>query len=223
MIAQLYYMHDKTTVIKKLLAEGYTEPNMLMTQLSIYDALQGCNTVLDLGCGTNSVLRFFGFEHLTGVEGHRVSYIEADEKHTHDRLIYADIREVHSMEALYDACVALDVIEHLPKQDGVELLGSMEELSLKKVVIHTPSGFLPQHNIEYQDLQEHLSGWTPEEMRNYGYEVTGNLGWKSLRGEYNHLRYRPKLFWGMLSMLTQLIYTNRHPERAAAMLCVKTF
>lgn len=215
-------MYDKPTVIKKLWAEGYTEPNMLITQLKIYDALKGCENVLDLGCGTNSVLRFFGFEHTTGVEGHLPSYRVANSLHTHNTLIFGDIRHVWSTKPLYDACVMLDVIEHLPKEDGLELLLTAEDICTKKVVVHTPSGFLPQRCIVAQDFQEHLSGWTPEEMRNYGYEVTGNLGWKSLRGEYHHLRYRPKLFWGMLSMLTQLIYTNRHPERAAAMLCVKT-
>ena len=59
-----------------------------------------------------------------------------------------------------NACVALDVIEHLVKPDGIKLMRDMETIAAKKVIFFTPCGFLPQHHTTNDDLQEHLSGWS---------------------------------------------------------------
>jgi len=87
--------------------------------------------------------------------------------------------------------------------------------------LFTPTGFLPQRHTESDDLHVHLSGWEPEEMRRYGYRVVGVLGPKSLRGEWHHLKRRPKAFWGLISLLGHFTSTRRNPELAAAILCVK--
>ena len=87
---------------------------------------------------------------------------------------------------------------------------------------HAASGFLSQGHTDKDDLQPHLSGWEPDEMRQKGYEVQGLLGPKSLRGEYHRLKRRPAVLWGVLSLLGHFLWTGRKPERAAAILCVKT-
>ena len=117
--------------------------------------------------------------------------------------------------------MALDLIEHLTKEDGLKLIRDMETIAAKKIVIFTPSGFLSQPSHD-GDLQEHLSGWEPEEMRKLGFQVLGMQGPKFLRGEEHQHKYRPKQFWGIISALGHYFYTRRRPERAAAMLCVKT-
>ena len=83
----------------------------------------------------------------------------------------------------FDGCVALDVIEHLPKPDGLDLLQQMEALARKRVIFFTPNGFMPQRS-RNGDLQEHLSGWSVDDFEGLGYTVVGMCGPKTLRGEY---------------------------------------
>jgi hypothetical protein len=110
----------------------------------------------------------------------------------------------------------------LPKEDGLKLMRDMETIAKRKVVFFTPNGFLPQRQAHDSDLQAHFSGWEAEEMKRHGYDVIGMLGPKSLRGEYHLLTRRPKILWGMASILSQILWVQRHPEKAAAILCIKT-
>ena len=134
-------------------------------------------------------------------------------------VIPATITMAYNGFADKDACVALDLIEHLPKDDGWQLLDDLEHCATQRVVIFTPNGFLPQHG--HDDLQEHLSGWTPDEMRRRGYNVLGFYGHKALRGEYHRLKGRPKVFWAVVSLLSQTLVARHRPEKAAAIYCVK--
>jgi hypothetical protein len=122
----------------------------------------------------------------------------------------------------FDAVMALDVIEHLIKEDGLRLMRAMEKISRRKVIFFTPSGFLPQHHSEKDDLQEHLSGWEAAEMKQHGYRVIGMLGPKALRGEFHRLKWRPKFFWASVSLLGHFLWTRWVPEKAASILCIKT-
>ena len=100
------------------------------------------------------------------------------------------------------------------------MLDDLERLATRRVVIFTPNGFVPQHSHD-GDLQEHLSGWTAEEMRGRGYRVYGMFGPRFLRGEYHHIKYRPQAFWVVVALLAHYGRTRRHPETAAAIYCVK--
>lgn len=72
-----------------------------------------------------------------------------------------------------DTIFMCDVIEHLSKEDGKQMLDHALRVAREQVVIFTPLGFMPQHyseigdiwgNVEHSDLQNHLSGWLPEEF-----------------------------------------------------------
>jgi len=184
--------------------------------------LMGCRTVLDLGCGEASPLRFLKVARSVGVDGYGAAIDAARLKGTHDELYRFDVRAIRDKYPTrsFCCCVALDLIEHLPKDDGYRLIQDMERLASRRVVIFTPNGFIPQLSKD-GDLQEHLSGWTVDEFRSLGFAVIGMYGVKSLRGETHNLRHRPKLFWGVVSALTHFLYTRRHPEKAAAILAVK--
>ncbi len=205
------------------LARMGLDPASILVRLDLHTALRQCESLLDVGCGPRSTLKLFGFQRLVGVEGYEPSVIEARANRTHDEIVQGDVRNLPEMfgHAAFDAAIAIDVIEHLPKEDGLKLMQAMEAVARKVVVFYTPSGFLPQRHASNDDLQEHLSGWEPNEMRVRGYKVTGSLGPKVLRGEYHALKGRPLLFWGAVSMAGHLIYSKRHPESSAAILCVK--
>lgn len=73
-----------------------------------------------------------------------------------------------------DTIFLLDVIEHLDKADGHQLMEHALRVARKQVIIFTPLGFMPQHysdsepweGVTHTDLQNHRSGWLPEEFAN---------------------------------------------------------
>jgi len=216
-------MRSRTGLVLSLLRLGL-DAGAILTRLELRGALKDSASVLDVGCGPVSTLRWFGFEHLVGVEGYPPSVEAAKKNTTHDELVLGDIRELDRFfqPRQFDACIAVDVIEHLSKEDGLKLARAMEQVAAKKVIFFTPNGFLPQRHAENDDLQEHLSGWEVSEMRQLGYRVIGMLGPKWLRGELHVIRWRPRFLWGIIAWLLHAVWYRRHPASAAAILCVKT-
>lgn len=164
-----------------------------------------------------------GIPRLIGIDKHLPAALAARASGSYLHVYHDDLNRISRFPAdEFDACVCLDVIEHLPKASGYSLLRALERVSQDRVIITTPNGFLPQRSLTSDDYQEHFSGWHPDDFRLFGYSVTGLLGPRALRGEYHHLRYRPRLLFGMLSLLGQILYTKHQPDHAASLLAVKT-
>ena len=68
----------------------------------------------------------------------------------------------------------LDFIEHLPKEEGVQLLKELEEKATS-IFMYTPRGFLEQSVrthpklIKSNSAQNHVSGWTEVDFNYLGY------------------------------------------------------
>jgi SAM-dependent methyltransferase len=216
-------MKNSVNLTLSLLKEG-ADPGQILVKLALRKALQGCESVLDIGCGTAPTLRQLGVAHCVGLEGYQPDFEKAQHLNTQDEIICGDLRNLSQLfkPGQFDACIAMDVIEHLPKADGLKLMREMELVAKKKVVFFTPNGFLPQRQAADTDLQTHFSGWEAAEMQGHGYAVLGMLGPKSLRGEYHMIKRSPKIFWSLASTLDQLVRIHRRPEKAAAILCIKT-
>ena len=58
-------------------------------------------------------------------------------------------------------------------------------------------------------------------MRKRGYGVTGMYGLIALRGEYHHIKYRPKSFWLLVAFLSHYLYARWRPARSSAIYCFK--
>jgi 2-polyprenyl-3-methyl-5-hydroxy-6-metoxy-1,4-benzoquinol methylase len=216
-------MRSRTSLIFLLIKQGF-DPAQILTQLVLRKVLNGCESVLDVGCGKSMNLRWLGVKRSTGIDGYKPDLEEARRRSAHDEFVLGDVRELdrYFKPDQFDAVVAFDVIEHLNKEDSLRLMQTMEKIARCKVVFFTPNGFLPQHHLHNNDLQEHLSSWETAEMEQHGYRVIGMLGPKTLRGEFHNLKWRPKFFWGVVSMLGHFLWTRWVPAKAAAMLCVKT-
>ncbi|MEW6684670.1 MAG: methyltransferase domain-containing protein [Candidatus Edwardsbacteria bacterium] len=186
--------------------------------------LNGMTSVLDLGCGKISNLRFLNKNiYLYGIDAYEKDINNSKSLKIHNEYIIDNILNVdrYFQNNSVDACVALDVIEHLTKDNGLLLIKKIEQIAKKKIIIFTPNGFLPQKSNEEGDYQEHLSGWEVDEMKNLGFKVYGSDGLKVLRGEYHRLKYQPYFIWAILSWLTQQFWCKKNPKSAAALLCVK--
>jgi hypothetical protein len=183
-----------------------------------------CESLLDIGCGERSPI--FGFSksiaHTTGVDSHLPSIERSRAEGIHTDYVQMNIAEIGGEFApqSFDCVVALDVIEHFEKDDGLRLLDAMERIARKKVVVFTPNGFVAQPPTSDNPHQLHRSGWTVAEMRARGYDVIGIGGWRPLRGAYANPRVRPYWLTERLSLLTERFFESR-PEQAFQILCTK--
>lgn len=182
--------------------------------------LSGCDAVLDLGCGHHSPIQRCNIPFSVGVEVFEPYLQESKRRGIHSQYIQADIRELEFKPKSFDAVIAVEVLEHLTKQEGAELVHKMEKWARKKVVVTTPNEYLRQYVYDDNPLQQHRSGWSVKELRKLEFKVFGLNGWKRLGGYRGSTKYKPPLLWGIISDLTQKI-TYYYPGIAFQLLAVK--
>lgn len=205
-----------------LLSETFPHLPYMSYIFELRRQLKGCKSVLDIGCGVGSPVRFVDSTHTVGLDGYSPALKEAEARGTHHEFALGDATELDKKfkDCQFDACVALDLIEHLTEKEGLKLIKEMERIAKKRVIIFTPNGYIPQESHD-GDLQAHHSGWDADYMKKLGYTVYGMYGLKSLRGETHNLKIRPKVLGGLIAEMSHYSYTRTRPEKAAAIFCVK--
>jgi SAM-dependent methyltransferase len=186
--------------------------------------LRDCDSVLDLGCGETSPIRFLSFKYKVGVDLHKPYLLLNKQRYArafYDDYVLANLTKLSFAEGCFDVVVALDVIEHLPKLKGFKLIQDMIVWAKKKVVVFTPNGFVVQNEDPRNKLQLHKSGWNTKDFERLGFKVYGINGWRFLRGEGARVRFSPKTFWGDFSALTQVV-TYFSPQKAFQLFCIKS-
>jgi hypothetical protein len=185
---------------------------------------EGIETLLDLGCGYDSPVGRVapGLSRSVGVDLFEPYLQRSVETGIHTEYRCMDVLAAgdHFGPASFDCVVALDLIEHLPHEKGLQLLEMMERLAARKIVIFTPNGFIPQAALDDNPFQRHQSGWSAEEMRGRGYRVLGLHGWKPLRGELGVARWKPRPLWELIALWSQPLVRSR-PDHAFHILCIK--
>jgi len=182
--------------------------------------LDGCTSVLDLGCGTSSWLRVCSIPYSVGVDTFEQSLKESKERILHTEYILGDVRRVEFKPRSFDAVVAFEVIEHLTKEDGRKLVDNMERWCRKKIIISTPRGYVPQNPTD-NPCQRHMSGWDMAELKQLGFKVKGACGWRVLWNSEGKIRFRPEIIWQTIASLTSIILYNL-PQFSFDLFCVKT-
>ena len=186
--------------------------------------LIGCKKILDLGCGSHSMVGILPKEHFhtVGIELFDLYLDKAIESGRHSEYIRADMREVSFGENSFDAVVLLDVIEHLKKEEGLALLEKAEKWAYKKMIVNTPNGFFEQSAYDENDLQEHLSGWEINEFKGWGFSINGLRGfnWMHVLLERSKLSGRVKeIFDRTINIFNFIVYF--FPQKAHQLFCVK--
>lgn len=180
--------------------------------------------VLDVGCGSDPVVPDLlpAGSVYVGVDISLADMSLGRSSTTRRQFVIGDARGLDALfrPGSFDLVLALDVIEHLPKERGEAFLRALETLATRRVVVFTPNGFLEQGPLDGNPYQRHLSGWTPGEMAGHGYRVVGINGWRPLRGERAAIRWRPVGFWSRVSLYTQRWFVA-HPHHAFQLLCTK--
>lgn len=184
----------------------------------------GCKTLLDLGCGKESPIKPFAkdLDYSLGVDSFEPYLDSSLSAKIHTEYRVGDVMEVcRSIEdKSFDCVIALDFIEHLPKEKGYDLISEMERIAKKKIIIYTPNGFLEQSSFDSNSMQEHLSGWSADEMRKQGMRIFGMSGFKFIRGPMGAIKRKPVVFWRFASSLSQMI-AYFFARTAFQILCIK--
>ncbi len=140
--------------------------------------VQPADIVLDVGPGIRPQKHVFPLVHIC-VEPF-APYIERIREGVGDdpRFVFLNCTWQEGLKTLPDKSVdsvfALDVIEHLEKDEGLELLRQARRVARRQVMIFTPLGYMPQDYDETDKKdrwgmqggfwQTHRSGWEPEDF-----------------------------------------------------------
>ncbi len=144
---------------------------------SVKKHIDKVDVVADIGCGIVPMNFFRPSLHIL-IEPYKEYVNILLHRHAEDKSIL--VLEGSGQEMLphftdnsVDSVFLLDVIEHLEKEAGIELLRQAERIARRQAVIFTPLGFMPQHaehgetdgwGLGGTAFQEHLSGWLPEDF-----------------------------------------------------------
>ena len=218
-----YLGHLVRTWDARLFGVDYAQYHRVLKRL----VLDGrCESLLDVGCGANSPIGNFAAQipRRVGVDTHLPSIDQSRNAGIHSEYVISNVLEIGEKFAVdsFDCVTLLEVIEHLPREAGEQLLAQCERIARLRVVVSCPNGFLFQPPTPDNPFQEHISGWSAEDFRSRGYEVTGVAGWKPLRGPLMRPRWRPHAVFRRLSLLTER-YVETRPDQAFQILCVKKF
>lgn len=193
--------------------------------------LADCESVLDLGCGPDSIIKKCeNVKYSVGVEAFKPYLDRSKAKKIHKEYLHAKIENVNFPDKSFDAVILIEVLEHLSKKSGLEMIKKIQRWAKKKIIVTTPNGFIPQKEVDSNEMQKHLSGWNLREMKELGFTSRGLAGFKLLRQEVQaetmgndlttSIRFRPKLLWFIVATLSQLI-TYFFPNYAFELFNVK--
>ncbi len=183
--------------------------------------LAGYTSVLDLGCGDFSPVLHCRIPFSVGVELCEPSLSRGMKLKTHSQFVLGDIRRIEFKPKSFDAVIALNVLEYLTKQEGIDLLEKMEQWAKKRVVATTSNGLWARKSASKTRLKKYKFGWKANDLTKLGYRVNGIEGWK---GSKELKEISNPLAIGFLqarfSNLTQKICYH-HPRLAITLLAVK--
>jgi hypothetical protein len=136
------------------------------------------DVLVDLGSGVRPINQFDARVHIC-VEKFPpyLEYLKSKFNNTNIVIIAEDcLKFLQSQPSnSIDSVVAIDVIEHLDRENGLKMITEIERVVSAQAIIFTPLGFMENHlgeNDEHfwgwsNELQTHLSGYTPDDFQSW--------------------------------------------------------
>jgi len=187
-------------------------------------AVDDCDSILDLGCGHSSGIRYLKKrkKYTVGVDLSEECIRISRERNIHDENFVLDILDIEKKikPKSFDCVILLEVIEHLTKNEGLQIIKKMEKIATKKIVVTTPNGFLPQDEYDENIYQFHKSGWKTKDFKKLNFKVYGFNGLKFIRGDYAKVKLKPIELWTRISLFSNF-FVKFFPQLAFNLLCVK--
>jgi len=133
-------------------------------------------TILDCACGYglwgfNIRIKFQGTPQLVGFDIFKPYVDKLKKLKIYDQVFHADILNIPFPDDSFDVVLAAEVIEHLTKNDGYQMMQEVERVAKDLIIITTPEGWQKQGSYDKNKYQMHVSGWEAKEFENEGYNV----------------------------------------------------
>lgn len=133
-------------------------------------------TILDCACGYgiwgfNIRLKFQGTPQLIGFDIFKPYVDKLKKLKIYDQVFHADILNIPFPDNSFDVVLAAEVIEHLIKKDGYQMMQEVERVAKDLVIITTPKEWQKQGSYDKNKNQIHRSGWNAKDFKNEGYKV----------------------------------------------------
>jgi len=163
------------------------------------------STVIDCGIGFGiwgylmQVLRKPSL--LAGIDVDKGYLLNAKRHRIYDHLIRASASYAPFRNAIFDYVLAMEVIEHVPKSDGKNLLLELERICRDKIILSTPNGYLKTDPSNSVESETHRSGWSAAELRSVGFRVHGI----SLRRSSTLRNRKNSTVYGFLNHVSTLV------------------
>ncbi len=175
------------------------------TKNLIEKELKNVKSVLDVGCGRDSILKGINRPiYSVGIDYYEPYINKSKSEKIHNKYLLHDItRKLPFQENSFEVIICTEVIEHLSKEDGLNLLNEMERVAINKVILTTPNGLMIDLHPTKEDNPEekHISGWETDELRELGYKVYGIDGFKFLKRDNGSYKYSPELISQIICFL----------------------
>ena len=206
--------------VASLIRNAYGSLKGKTLKLLLKDELLGCGSLLDIGCGKDSPIKYaMGRDYSVGIDSYKPYLLKAKKAKLHDDYVLASVNHLCFSLKSFRTAVLLDVLEHLSKKGGYKIMSEMEKLATNKVIVYTPNGFLKQQEYDGNPYQRHLSGWTVRELENQGFIVKGVHGLKLLRKEKAEFRVNQGWYYELVDISEKIAY--KFPKIAFQLLAVK--
>jgi SAM-dependent methyltransferase len=140
--------------------------------------------VLDVGCGhmnspLSTQMRKIPFKKLVALDiaAPGVRDLITNQRNIAAKELQAYVRDARTyLPSLptesYDVVIMMDMLEHVTKDEGLELLSQAKRIARKKVLIWLPVGPCDQKGTEDNPAMAHEAVWTPPELEAQGFTVT---------------------------------------------------
>jgi len=135
---------------------------------------ENSSSILDVGCGKGEPMRILKRKKKIFSVGLDIfiDYLKLCKRSgTHDEVINCDIRHLPLKEKSFDTIICLNVIEHLPRDEGLRFLLHASRLAKRQIIVATPSIYLPQEAYEDNPYQAHRSFYSIHDFSIMGFEV----------------------------------------------------
>lgn len=165
-------------------------------------------SILDVACGKGLPIMVLKqkikFEKIHGVDLYEPYINFCKRRGIHDSYTLCDARKLPFKNKSFDIVMALQVLEHLDKNDAFKVLSNLEKIARKQVIISTPIGLTFHPAVDGNKLQLHKSGFMPEELEAKGYKVI-KMGRKEVEGIGGLIDKYPNPIWKRLIYIYILI------------------
>jgi hypothetical protein len=119
---------------------------------------------------------------IDGIEAFR-TYLTPVHDYVYNNMMIGDALDILPRigDHTYELILAIDILEHFTKPDGLRFLGHVKRIASKAVLVSTPKEFLGQE-VEANPYENHRSQWSKEELAEQGFVETleNRISWISV-------------------------------------------